>query len=74
MLKERWPSVRDSGSFNDSKLFATELLNLAEQYNSEPVRQYGQTLMNYAEAYLATNLESLLEVFPHFIKQIEPPE
>jgi CheY-like chemotaxis protein len=70
LLKDEWPSVRDSLAINESKEFAQKLEGLARQWPSQPLLVYARELARHAENYAVVDLEKRLKEFDGLVERL----
>jgi PAS domain S-box-containing protein len=67
----RWEAVSDSASFDDIMAFGVRLVALGEHYGINLLREYGEELNAFADAFDVENMHRKLEGFPAMIESIK---
>jgi len=67
----RWEAVSDSASFDDIMAFGVRLVELGEQNGINLLREYGEELNAFADAFDVENMHRKLEGFPALIDTIK---
>ena len=71
LLVEPWPAIRDSMAINESRAFGTELKDLGQRWQCQPLVNYAQKLLLDAENYAVTDLEKHLGEFALLVEQLD---
>jgi signal transduction histidine kinase/CheY-like chemotaxis protein len=71
LLVGPWPAIRDSMAINESRAFGSELNDLGQRWQCQPLVNYAQKLLIDAENYAVTDLEKHLGEFALLVEQID---
>jgi hypothetical protein len=71
LLVERWPAIRESMAINESRAFGSELKDLGQRWQCQPLVNYAQKLLLDAENYAVTDLEKHLGEFALLVEQLD---
>ncbi len=76
---ENWRHIQDSNNISAMKLFAQNLIKLAEEYEFKPLQEYAGKLLACVQHFDIHGITDLLQEFPEFqknlqcTKPLEPP-
>lgn len=68
---EKWSKFKITQPMNDVQGFATQLKELGNELNVEPIRQYGDQLLNAINNFDIENMQRILKEFPKIIDKLK---
>ncbi|KKN45181.1 hypothetical protein LCGC14_0685610 [marine sediment metagenome] len=65
-----WKSVRDSNDMSEIRLFASDLLSLAQQYDFTPLWDYAETLLEKVDVFDIKGMTEILSQYPSLYQKL----
>lgn len=70
-LFEQWKHLENSHFIDDIIQFSNKLIALAQKYEIQTLRQFGDNLKNYANSFDTVHINQTIVQYPKLIEQIE---